>query len=69
MTREQKTKAWSEIHEALGLEFPDSCPKTCSQVKKKWDNLNREARVEISKYNASISGTGMYMLPSETQYY
>jgi len=58
VTREQKTKAWNEIHEALGLEFPDGCPKTCCQVKKKWDNLNREARAEISKYNASISGTG-----------
>ncbi|XP_045028751.1 uncharacterized protein LOC116931694 [Daphnia magna] len=58
VTREGKTKAWNEIHEAISLEFPDGDPKNCSQVKKKWDNLNREARAEIAQYNSSICGTG-----------
>ncbi|KAK4013972.1 hypothetical protein OUZ56_026520 [Daphnia magna] len=51
---EEKTKAWNEIHEAISLEFPDGDPKNCSQVKKKWDNLNREARTEIAKDDGTV---------------
>ncbi|KZS02650.1 Uncharacterized protein APZ42_000233, partial [Daphnia magna] len=56
--RTQKKAAWSSIEAILNVECPDGEKKDVGPIKKKWNNLIRETRAELAKYNSSIRGTG-----------
>ena len=61
-TKQDKYKAWDEIHRNIVLDCPTGDPKTVAQVKKKWENLVKDAKVEIAKYNAAVRGTGIFLV-------
>ena len=58
VTKESKAVAWKELQTIIELECPDGDKKDVPHIKKKWTNLMREARIDIAKYNKSLSGTG-----------
>ena len=51
-------EAWKQINEALTAAFPKEIEKEIPQTKKKYENIRREAMVDIRKYKESIRGTG-----------
>ncbi|KAK4007632.1 hypothetical protein OUZ56_012786 [Daphnia magna] len=58
ITKDTKKAAWSSIEAILNVECPDGEKKDVGPIKKKWNNLIRETRAELAKYNSSIRGTG-----------
>ena len=58
VTKKSKATAWKEILATIEHECPDGDKKDVPQVKKKWSNLMREARIDITKHNQSVTGTG-----------
>ena len=57
-SNKQKLEAWKQINEAVTAACPQEIPKEIYQTKKKYENIRREAMVDIRKYQESIRGTG-----------
>ena len=57
-SNKQKNEAWKEIHQAVTAACPQELPKDAVQTNKKYENLRREAMVDIKKYKESIRDTG-----------
>lgn len=58
LTKKDKLDEWERILATIRREFPEGDVKTVVQVKKKWDNTMKDARVECSKYMASLAVVG-----------
>lgn len=58
LTKKDKLDEWERILGTICREFPDGDVKTVVQVKKKWDNTMKDARIECSKYITSLAVVG-----------
>jgi len=58
LTKKDKLDEWERILATIRREFPEGDVKTVVQVKKKWDNTMKDARIECSKYVTSLAVAG-----------